>query len=92
MQIRNLVIWIRGSGSVSKRIKYGTLAKAPEKTVWKDNGERQKGKKKMKTRGKEKRRQWEDTWENNGLTEVRRRTGEDDGRVRRVMLVTFSLL
>jgi len=55
---------------------------APEKTVWKNNGERQKGQKKMKTRGKEKRRQWEDTWENNRLKR---------GRERRVRLVTFSL-
>jgi hypothetical protein len=56
--------------------------KLQRKTVWKDNGERQKGKKKMKTRGKEKRRQWEDTWENNRLKR---------GRERRVRLVTFSL-
>ncbi len=54
MRIRILVLWIRGSGSVSKRYKYGRLAKGPEKTVWKDNGERQKGQKKRKTRGKEK--------------------------------------
>jgi hypothetical protein len=39
-----------------KTLQYGTLAKAPEKTVWKDKRERQKGKKKMKTRWKEKRR------------------------------------
>ncbi len=63
MLIRFLALWIRGSGSVSKRYKYGRLAKGPEKTVWKDNGERQKGKKKMKTRWKEKGRQWEDTGE-----------------------------
>jgi hypothetical protein len=54
VRIRILVLGIRGSGPVSKRYESGTLGKNSEKTVWKDNEERQMGKKKRKTRGKEK--------------------------------------